>query len=61
MAASARSAALAGLKAQRTQGTWPDQFVKNQLPGFALEGKDAALVEQMVQKAARVIETIYAQ
>ena len=55
------SAALAGLKAQRTQGTWPDQFVKNQLPGFALEGKDAALVEQMVQKAARVIETIYAQ
>lgn len=26
-----------------------------------VEGKDAALVEQMVQKAARVIETIYAQ
>ena len=48
MAASARSAALAGLKAQRTQGTWPDQFVKNQLPGFALEGKDAALAARLL-------------
>ncbi len=48
MAASARSAALAGLKAQRTQGTWPDQFVKNQLPGFALERKDAALAARLL-------------
>ena len=40
MAPSARSAALAGLKAQRTQGTWPDQFVKHQLPGFGLDSRE---------------------
>lgn len=48
MAASARSAALAGLQAQRTQGTWPDQFVKNQLPEFALESRDAALAARLL-------------
>lgn len=48
MAPSARSAALAGLKAQRTQGTWPDQFVKHQLPGFGLDSRDTALAVQLL-------------
>ncbi len=48
MAASARSAALAGLKAQRTQGTWPDQFVKRQLPALGLEGREAALAARLL-------------
>lgn len=48
MAPSARSAALAGLKAQRTQGAWPDQFVKSQLPGFGLDSRDTALAVRLL-------------
>lgn len=48
MAVDARSAALAGLKAQRTRGTWPDQFVKKELGAFGLNRQDKALAVQLL-------------
>lgn len=48
MAGDARAAALAGLKAQRTQGTWPDQFVKKELGQWGLSRQDTALAVQLL-------------
>ena len=47
MAASARSAALEGLKAWRLRGTWPDQFVKKELPALGLSPKDKGVSVKM--------------
>ncbi len=58
MAADARSAALAGLKAQRTRGTWPDQFVKKELGPLGLSRQDTALAVQLLYGTLQNLQLI---
>ena len=58
MAVSARSAALEGLKAWRLRGTWPDQFVKKELPALGLSPKDKGLSVQLLYGTIQNLQRI---